>query len=143
MQGQGQGQYEFSPAQNAVIAKLASRMRLAAIAQLVFAGLDILGSCKIQTTDGTSTASGTAPFAIVLVVCGALTLSAASSFSRIVTTQGWDMQNLMMAVQSYSRALLIQFISYIVGLVLSILLLLLLLVLLLFFAAFLYSLTKS
>src|SRR5688572_3139616 len=115
MQGQWQGQYEFNQGQNAVIGKLASRMRFAAIAQIVFAVMDIVASCKIEKTEGGFSANGSSPFAIVLIICACFTLSAASSFSKIVQTQGWDMSHLMIAVRSYSKALLAQFIFYVIA----------------------------
>ena len=136
-------QYEFNAAQNAVLGKLAARMRLAGIAQIVFAAMEILASCKIERAEGGGfSANGSSPFAIVLIICACFTLSAASSFSKIVATQGWDVSHLLVAVRSYSKALLVQFIAYVIMAVLVAIVLLLLALLLVFFAAMFASLMK-
>ena len=145
MQGQPpQQQYEFAPAQNAVIEKLASRMRLAGLAQLVFGALDFFGSCHLQRSEGgVSMTSSSSPFDIALIISGIFMLSAASSFSRIARTQGWDMSHLMIALRSYSRATMAQFVTYVIMAVFLVIAIALIVLLLLVFASFLHGMTSG
>jgi hypothetical protein len=134
--------YEFNEAQTAVIAKLASRLRLAGLAQIVFGLCDFLGSCHLQRSEGAiSMTSSSSPFDIALVIAGAFMISSAASFSKIVSTRGWDMSHLMLALRSYSRSVLVQFIAYVVMAVLFVIAVALILLVLLVFAAFLHELS--
>jgi hypothetical protein len=137
-------QYEFNAAQNEVIAKVASRTRLAGIAQIIFGACDFFGSCHLERTD-TSTSLGTtsSPFDLALIISGFLMISAAASFAKIVATQGSDMAHLMTALRSYSRANMVQFVTYMIMAALMALALLLMLVVVVFFAAFLKSLAAK
>ena len=127
-------QYEFNRAQNAILAKLASRMRLAGIVQIVFGALDFFGSCHLQHSEAkVSMTSSSSPFDIALIIAGFFMLSAASSFAKIVATQGWDMSHLMLALRGYSRTMLVQFIGYVImAVVFAIVVAIILLVLLAF-----------
>lgn len=137
-------QYEFSPAQNAVVVKLASRMRFAGLAQLVFGAMDFFGSCHLQRSEGgVSMTSTSSPFDIALMISGIFMLSAASSFSKIARTQGWDMSHLMIALRSYSRATMAQFVTYVIMAVLFVIAVAMILLLLLVFASLLHSLSTK
>ncbi len=137
-------QYEFNAAQNAVIGKLASRMRLAGVAQLVFGAADFFGSCTLQRSEGSvSMTTTSSPFDIALIISAIFMITAASSLSKVVATQGWDISHLLIGLRSYSRGLLAQFIAYIIMTVLFVLAVALILVMLLVFASVLESLRHA
>jgi hypothetical protein len=148
MQGQGfqpQRQYEFSPAQSAVALKLATRMRLAAVAQLVFGAMDFFGSCQVQQSEGGgfSMSSSSSPFDVALIISAVFMLSAASSFAKIAKTQGWDMSHLMIALRSYSKATAAQFVTYIIMAIFFVLAVAMIALFLVLFASLLNSLTSG
>jgi hypothetical protein len=148
MQGQGfqpQRQYEFSPAQSAVAQKLATRMRLAAVAQLVFGCMDFFGSCHVQRSEGAvvSMTSSSSPFDIALIISAVFMLSAASSFAKIAKTQGWDMSHLMIALRSYSKATVAQFVTYVIMAVFFVIAVALIVLMMVLFASFIQSLSSG
>lgn len=139
-----QGQYEFTADQNVVIGKLASRMRLAGIVQVVFGALQLVGNCGMSTGEGSMKFSSTAsPIYLVLIVAGALLIAASVSFKRIVDTEGRDISHLMEALGRFSTSILVQLIAYIILGLLLLLALIFLIVALVFFAALLGSLLAS
>lgn len=139
-----QGQYEFTEAQNRVIAKLASRMRLAGVIQIVFGSLQLLGNCGLSTGEGSLKLSSSAsPVYLALVVAGAILIAAAASFRRIVDTEGKDITHLMEALSRLSTSILVQLITYAVLGLLLVLAIVALIVILLFFAAALGSMIGS
>jgi len=132
----GAGAYEFTDAQNKVLDRLASRMLWAGIIQIVFGALQLVGNCSIQSGGGKFSISATSgPFYIVLIIVGAMLVSASRSFKRVVTTQGDDIKHLMAAFSSLSRAALVEIISFIIIGIFALLLIILLIVLLVFLAA--------
>src|SRR5512141_649437 len=91
-------EYEFTPAQNEVVAKLSSRMRIAGIVQVAFGALQLLGNCSILASGGSFKAQSTSsPVFIALMIAGGFLIASASAFQRIVTTEGSDIQHLMLA----------------------------------------------
>jgi hypothetical protein len=138
------GQYEFTADQNVVIGKLASRMRLAGIIQIVFGALQLVGNCGMSTGEGSLKFSSTAsPIYLALIVVGALMIAASISFRRIVDTEGRDISHLMEALGRFSTSIIVQLITYIILGLLLLLAIVVLIVVLLFFAAFLGSILAS
>lgn len=134
------GQYEFTHEQNGVIGKLASRMRLAGIVQIVFGALQLLGNCSLSAGEGNLKFSSTgSPVYLVLIVSGAIMIAASMSFKRIVDTEGRDISHLMDALGRFSTSVLVQLVAYIILGLLLILAIIAIIVLLLFFAAVLGS----
>lgn len=138
------GQYEFTDAQNVVIGKLASRMMLAGVLQIVFGALQLVGNCGLATGEGSVKVSTTgSPIYLTLIVTGALLIAASVSFKRIVDTQGRDISHLMDALGRLSTSILVQLISFIVLAVVLLLLILLLIAALVFFASLIGSMFGS
>lgn len=135
-QARTQPGYEFTDAQNAVVGRLAKRMLWAGIIQIVFGAMQLVGNCSVQAGEGKFSISSTSgPFYIVIIIVGAMLVSASRSFRRIVTTQGNDIQHLMAAFTSLSRAALVEIISFIIIGIFALLLIALLVVLMVFLAA--------
>ena len=112
---QGTGGYEFTQAQNKVLDKFASRMLWAGVVHIVFGALQLVGNCPIQSGGGKLSISATSgPFHVVIIIVGAMLVSASRSFQRIVATQGDDIKHLMAAFGSLSRAALAEIISFII-----------------------------
>lgn len=133
--------YEFTGDQNQTIDRLSRRMLWAGIAQIVFGSLQLVGNCSVQSGGGSFSISATSgPFYIVLIIVGAMLVSASRSFRRIVTTQGDDIKHLMSALSSLSRAALVEIVAFIIIAVFALLLIAVVLVLLVFLAAALKSL---
>ena len=134
--------YEFTDAQNKVLDRLASRMLWAGIIQIVFGAMQLVGNCSVQSGGGKFSISATSgPFYIVIIIVGAMLVSASRSFKRIVTTQGDDIKHLMAAFTSLSRAAMVEIVSFIIIGIFALLLIVLLIVLFVFLAAMLKSLT--
>ena len=87
------GAYEFTEAQNATIASLVRYMRLAGIALLLFGLLQAAGGL-ISTRNGWSLVVQAA----VSLVLGALLMTIAARFRRIVDSRGRDIGHLMEAL---------------------------------------------
>jgi hypothetical protein len=86
------GPYEFTEAQNATIASLVRYMRLAGIALLLFGLLQVAGG--ILSRNGWSLLVQAA----VSLVLGALLMTIATRFRRIVDSRGRDIGHLMEAL---------------------------------------------
>ena len=122
-------QYEFNADQNAVLDRLAKRLLWAGIIQIVFGTTQLFGNCSVQSGGGNFSISATSgPFYIVLIIVGAVLVSASRSFKRVVTTEGDDIKHLMAAFTSLSRAALTEIIAFIVIAVLAVLAILLVIV---------------
>jgi len=135
--------YEFTGEQNAIVGKLASRMRLAGIAQIVFGALQLLGNCGIAAGGGSFKLNTTSsPVYLALIVSGAFLIASASAFQKIVTTEGSDIGHLMNAIRHFSRSLMVQLVTYAVLAVLILLMVVLMALVLALFAAALTSLLK-
>ena len=136
-----QGQYEFTDDQNQVIGRLASRMKLAGIVQIVFGALQLVGNCSMSAGGGSLKFSSMgSPIYLALIVTGALLVAASVSFKRIVTTQGRDISHLMEALSRFSTSILVQLITYLILGLLLVLAIVVVVLLLVFMAAALGSL---
>ena len=111
------GQYEFTAQENAVIDKLAGRLTVAGIMQIVFGGLQLLGGWAF----GLPGYFVGLPGALALIVIGALFVSAAGSFRSVTQTRGYDIQHMMGALGKLQTAATVQIIAYIVAVLLGIL----------------------
>jgi hypothetical protein len=117
-----QGEYEFDATQNQVIDKLAGRMSFVAIFFLIFGGLGVMSLFQFAVgfaaiPNGPETEQFhkmVAPFMAVqglqiavLIAVGVWTSTAATSFKKIVRTQGSDVSHLMSALNNLSKTYLI------------------------------------
>jgi hypothetical protein len=124
------GQYEFSAHENEVIDKLAGRLTIAGIMQIVFGGLQLLGGWSF----GLPGYFVGLPGSLALIVIGALFVSAAGSFRSVTQTRGYDIQHLMGALGKLHTAATVQIVAYIVAVLLGILIGIIMMI---FFAALL------
>lgn len=115
MQGFATRGYEFTESQNAVLGRLAKRMFWAGLIQIVFGALQLVGNCSVESGGGKFSVSATSgPFYIVLIIVGAMLVSASRSFKRVVTTQGNDIEHLLDAFRSLSRAAMVEIIAFLI-----------------------------
>ena len=112
--------YEFSRDEDAVFRRLAGAMRFVAAAMLVPAAVLVLGPAYRLVTYGASIGQGlVAVLGLLLIVMAGNLFGAAAHFRRIATTEGHDIENLMVAVREVARAYAVQrWIWIAVGLVL-------------------------
>lgn len=104
--------YEFTEAQNALLGKLASRMKFVAIFLLIAGGLT--GIVGIATLPG---GVGSIILAAIYIVIGIWTLKAAGAFNEIVTTEKKDISHLMDALTELKKLYTLQYIAIIIGIV--------------------------
>ena len=110
------GQYEFNATENEVIEKLASRLTIAGVMEIIF------GACQLffGWAFGLGGWLVGLPGAIAMVAIGALFVSAASSFRSVTQTRGHDVSHLMGALGKLSTAAIVQIVGYIIAVALGI-----------------------
>ena len=106
--------YEFSEAENRTIATLASRMKWVGFFLLVIGGIIGLASAMFLVKSLLESALELFAlifllFAVVFLLVGIWTSSAAKSFSLIAATSGSDLGNLMNALTSLLKLYYLQF----------------------------------
>jgi hypothetical protein len=92
-----QEQYEFSDSQNELIRDLSQKMKFVSSFLKVVGGINAIGGAlaivQHQPNGASAIING-----VVYVLIGVWTSQAASSFLKIVDTQGNDIENLMLAL---------------------------------------------
>ena len=111
------GNYEFNEYENSVVDKLASRAKLWGIISAVLGSLYLISSCFFFVK---ADLLMNAPGGIVSIIVGVVFIGGGNSLKSVVTTQGNDMQHLMMAFQKMSTAFIIQIGCAIAGFALGI-----------------------
>lgn len=112
------GEYEFTQDQNDVFEDLAKKMRFVGLMGILFGVLSLAGAIAGIAVGNGSVAGPTLIQAIMLLVVGIWTRTAAEGFQRIVDTQGNDIANLMHALGELRRIYALQRTIFIVGIVL-------------------------
>ena len=97
--------WEFTPAQDAILARLASRMRFVGIALIGLAAL-LAGWSMFGTAQGDMIAMQAA---IVLGLTGVWSARGAAAFGRVARTRGADMLHLMRALGEIARLYELQY----------------------------------
>lgn len=106
-------QYEFTGSQNELIRDLAKKMRFVSYFLIGVGVLSaIAGLLTVLRGGGGSIING-----IVYIVIGIWTTSAASSFQKIVDTQGNDIENLMLSLGELRKLYTFQYWLLIIALV--------------------------
>lgn len=106
-------QYEFTGSQNELIRDLAKKMRFVSYFLIGVGVLStIAGFLTVLRGGGGSIING-----IVSIVIGIWTTSAASSFQKIVDTQGNDIENLMLSLGELRKLYTLQYWLLIIALV--------------------------
>jgi hypothetical protein len=109
------GGYEFSPEQDKRLASLGSQLIFSGIIQIVWG----LGQGTTSWVFGLGQWLYNAPISIALLIIGIMMCLAGSSFKRIRTTQGSDIQHLMDAVGKLSIATIIQIVGFMLAMLLG------------------------
>ena len=106
-------QYEFTGSQNELIRDLAKKMRFVSYFLIGVGVLSVVsGLLTVLRGGGGSIVNG-----IVYIVIGIWTTSAASSFQKIVDTQGNDIENLMLSLGELRKLYTFQYWLLIIALV--------------------------
>jgi len=101
--------YEFSPTQDAVFRRLAGAMTFVGAVMMVPGAMLAGVPAYVFFTRGPSAAEGlVAVLGLLLLVMGANLLGAAQHFRRIATTEGRDIENLMIAMGELARVYAVQ-----------------------------------
>jgi hypothetical protein len=99
----------FSPQQDAVFRRLAGAMRFVGAAMLVPGAVLLVGPTYLFLTRGPSIAEGAlAVLGALLLVMGVNLFGAAQHFKRIATSEGRDIENLMIAISEVARVYAVQ-----------------------------------
>jgi hypothetical protein len=113
--------YEFDQSQNKLIEQLANRMNFVAFIGIISGAIAIIGGLFVAILSGASTEDETELGALLgdalgsvlqggfLVVIGVLTQQAAAAFTKVVETQGSDIEYLMRALGKLKVIYTIQF----------------------------------
>lgn len=112
--GPGTGHYEFNETENQTVNKLAGRLMIAGIMEIVFGVLSLFGNFNWGAGSGVLGLPGS----IAMIVIGAVFIGASGSFKKISQTQGNDMGHLMEALNKMSLAATVQIVGYIAATVL-------------------------
>jgi hypothetical protein len=112
------GGYEFSEAENAVIAKTAGRAKLWGIISIVVGSLYTLSTCGAFASPTFLT---NLPSGVIGIVVGIFFVSVGNALNAVVQTQGNDIQHIMEALQKMGTAFLVQIITTLVGVGLAVL----------------------
>ncbi len=118
--------YEFSPAENVVLADAALWLRILAVTSFVEAVVELVPKDRNAVGAGMS------------ILIGILLLNAAKSFRAVVDTEGQDVPQLMQALETVGNVLMMRIVMAILG----ILMVLLVIVLVVAFLAFLVQALK-
>jgi hypothetical protein len=101
--------YEFDPNQNRIIDRLARRMRVTGIVQIVLGVLFLLGfigrTLALRQGNLALTIGVDVPVALAFIVGGALMVKAATPFLEVVKTAGNDIDHIMSACVKLSRVM--------------------------------------
>jgi len=108
-------EYEFTPAQNETISTLASRMRWVGIF-LIAIGV-AAGAIGLLSLGEGGIALVTLIQAVIYILIGVWTTSAAGSFALIVETRGSDVTNLMNGLDALKKLYTLQFWLIVAGIV--------------------------
>lgn len=101
--------YEFSPQQDAVFRRLAGAMSFVGATMLVPGAVLLVGPTYLFLTRGPSIAEGAlAVLGALLLVMGVNLFGAAQHFKRIATSEGRDIENLMIAISEVARVYAVQ-----------------------------------
>ena len=101
--------YEFSPQQDAVFRRLASAVSFVGAAMMVPGAVLLVVPAYLCFTQGLSAAEGLlAVLGILLMVMGVNLFGAAQHFKRVATTEGHDIENLMIAMDEVARVYAVQ-----------------------------------
>ena len=101
--------YEFSPPQDAVFRRLAGAVTFVGAAMMVPGAVLVGVPAYVFFARGPSTADGlVAMLGVLLIVMGVNLLGAAQHFRRIATTEGRDIENLMIAMRELARVYAVQ-----------------------------------
>jgi hypothetical protein len=96
--------YEFSPQQDAVFPRLAGAVSFVGAAMMVPGTVLVVLPAYLFAPHGPSVGEGLAGvLGILLIVMGVNLVAAAQHFKRIATTEGRDIENLMVAVSEVAR----------------------------------------
>jgi hypothetical protein len=112
-------QYEFTPEQNETIRTVSSRMRWVG-AFLIAIGVAAAVLGLLSLSEG-GIAIVTLVQAVIYILIGVWTTSAARSFALIVQTSGSDLSNLMNGFEALKKLYTLQFWLVIAGLVILVL----------------------
>lgn len=104
------GTYEFNQAENRVFAGLARRMRFVGLIITAIGGFSLVAGFSTQISLTQVIA------AVVYLLIGAFTVSAATEFRRVVQTQGSDISHLMEALSSLRKVYAILYWACLLGL---------------------------
>jgi len=101
--------YEFSPQQDAVFRRLASAVTFVGAAMMVPGAVLVAIPAYLFSTRGPSVDEGrVVVLGILLLVMGVNLVAAAQHFKRIATTEGHDIENLMVAMGEVARVYAVQ-----------------------------------
>jgi sulfite exporter TauE/SafE len=101
--------YEFSPQQDAVFQRLAGAVAFVGAAMMVPGAVLAVLPAYLFSTRGPSLGEGlVAVLGILLIVMGVNLVAAAQHFKRIATTEGHDIENLMVAMGEVARVYAVQ-----------------------------------
>lgn len=126
MSGAASGKvYEFGEAENVRIGEAATWTRAAGIVDVVFAAFAVVGAMLSMKSAGLQ-AVGLLIGAAIYLAVGSSLISAASSFTAVVRTEGNDMPNMLTALGKLKTAFKVQVIVVMVTVVLGLLAVLLL-----------------
>lgn len=103
-------QYEFNPPQNELISDLATKMRFVAYFSVAFGVLSVIGG--LVEFDVAVLIQGT-----IAIIIGIWTVKAASSFKKIVDTNGNDIELLIGALSELRKLYSLEYWLLIIGLV--------------------------
>lgn len=108
--------YEFSPAENAIIGKLAKRLRLAGILQAVVGVLMLMGfatrTVALRASNPVLTFGVDLPIAAATIAAGVLMALAAPPFVSVVETQGQDIDHVMVACRKLSTVMTLLLVAF-------------------------------
>ena len=108
--------YEFNAAQEQVIAPLAKHMSFVGQLQIVMSALTLAGAAATLLKGDPSGGIGLFQ-AVMFMLMGIWTVGSAKAFSKVVQTQGNDMEHLMAALTKQAKLYKMQYILFFVALV--------------------------
>lgn len=114
---QSMPQFEFTPEQNEIMAALSRRMRLVGIVLIVFGILGIVVGLATFGHKGLAGAGATIQ-GIINLLLGIWLSRSATSFRKIATTQGQDINHLMEALRQLAKFFGLQYVLILISLVL-------------------------
>ncbi len=111
---EGKAGYEFTPAQDQVMADLAKKMSLVGKVLLVFGVIGVIAGLLLITSGGV----GALIQGTLNIFIGLWTARASRSFSAIVETKGNDIHHLMNAMENLSKRYGLEYYIIIIALIL-------------------------